>query len=208
MKKLIKETIVKHKRIVFNGDGYTDAWVKEAKSRGLLNLKSTPEALPYMEAKKNVDLFVKHGIFTATEVHSRVEIMLEKYAKTINIEALTMLDMLHKDILPAAVAYTNDLLGSATAKKALGIKSCFEAELASKLSDLTSKMYTSGEKLAKALKGVEKCADMKAEANYYHDVVLKEMELLRSYADAAEELIGEDYLPYPTYGKLLYGVNN
>ena len=98
MKKLIKETIVKHKRIVFNGDGYTDAWVEEAKSRGLLNLKSTPEALPYMEAEKNIELFVKHGIFTAAEVRSRVEIMLEKYAKTINIEALTMLDMLYKDI--------------------------------------------------------------------------------------------------------------
>ena len=208
MKKLIKETIVKHKRIVFNGDGYTDAWVEEAKSRGLLNLKSTPEALPYMEAEKNIELFVKHGIFTAAEVRSRVEIMLEKYAKTINIEALTMLDMLYKDILPAAAAYTNDLLGNAAAKKDLGIKNCFEADLAAKISELTAKMYNSGEKLAKALKGAEKCVDMKAEANYYHDTVLKEMELLRSYADAAEELIGEDYLPYPTYGKLLYGVNN
>mgnify|MGYP000437184382 CR=1 FL=1 len=208
MKKLIKETIVKHKRIVFNGDGYTDAWVEEAKSRGLLNLKSTPEALPYMEAEKNIELFVKHGIFTATEVRSRVEIMLEKYAKTINIEALTMLDMLYKDILPAAAAYTNDLLGNAAAKKDLGIKNCFEADLAAKISELTAKMCNSGEKLAKALKGAEKCVDMKAEANYYHDTVLKEMELLRSYADAAEELIGEDYLPYPTYGKLLYGVNN
>lgn len=208
MKKLIKETIVKHKRIVFNGDGYTDAWVEEAKSRGLLNLKSTPEALPYMEAEKNIDLFVKHGIFTAAEVRSRVEIMLEKYAKTINIEALTMLDMLYKDILPAAAAYTNDLLDNAAAKKDLGIKNCFEADLAAKISELTAKMYNSGEKLAKALKGAEKCVDMKAEANYYHDTVLKEMELLRSYADAAEELIGEDYLPYPTYGKLLYGVNN
>ena len=208
MKKLIKETIVKHKRIVFNGDGYTDAWVEEAKSRGLLNLKSTPEALPYMEAEKNIELFVKHGIFTAAEVRSRVEIMLEKYAKTINIEALTMLDMLYKDILPAAAAYTNDLLGNAAAKKDLGIKNCFEADLAAKISELTAKMYNSGEKLAKALKGAEKCVDMKDEANYYHDTVLKEMELLRSYADAAEELIGEDYLPYPTYGKLLYGVNN
>ena len=208
MKKLIKETIVKHKRIVFNGDGYTDAWVEEAKSRGLLNLKSTPEALPYMEAEKNIELFVKHGIFTAAEVRSRVEIMLEKYAKTINIEALTMLDMLYKDILPAAAAYTNDLLGNAAAKKDLGIKNCFEADLAAKISELTAKMYNSGEKLDKALKGAEKCVDMKAEANYYHDTVLKEMELLRSYADAAEELIGEDYLPYPTYGKLLYGVNN
>ena len=187
MKKLIKETIVK---------------------RGLLNLKSTPEALPYMEAEKNIELFVKHGIFTAAEVRSRVEIMLEKYAKTINIEALTMLDMLYKDILPAAAAYTNDLLGNAAAKKDLGIKNCFEADLAAKISELTAKMYNSGEKLAKALKGAEKCVDMKAEANYYHDTVLKEMELLRSYADAAEELIGEDYLPYPTYVKMLYGVNN
>lgn len=100
IKKLIKETFAKHSRIVFNGNGYTDAWVEEAKSRGLLNLKSTPEALPYMEAKKNIDLFVKHGIFTEAEVRSRVEILLENYVKTINIEALTMLDMLHKDILP------------------------------------------------------------------------------------------------------------
>ena len=208
IKKLIKETFAKHSRIVFNGNGYTDAWVEEAKSRGLLNLKSTPEALPYMEAKKNIDLFVKHGIFTEAEVRSRVEILLENYVKTINIEALTMLDMLHKDILPGAAAYTGDLLGNAATKKALGIKNCFEADLATKLSDLTAKMYNSGQKLAKGLQGAEKCVDMQAEANYYHDTVLKEMEILRSYADAAENLIGEDYLPYPTYGKLLYGVNN
>lgn len=114
---LIRETVIAHKRIIFNGDGYTDAWVEEAKSRGLLNLKSTPEALPYMVKDKNISLFVKHGIFTEAEIRSRLEISLEIYSKAIRIEALAMLEMLFKDILPAASAYSTDLTTAAQGKK-------------------------------------------------------------------------------------------
>lgn len=114
---LIRETVIAHKRIIFNGDGYTDAWVEEAKSRGLLNLKSTPEALPYMVKDKNISLFVKHGIFTGAEIRSRLEISLEGYSKAIRIEALAMLEMLFKDILPAASAYSTDLTTAVQGKK-------------------------------------------------------------------------------------------
>ena len=133
---LVRETVIAHKRIIFNGDGYTDAWVEEAKSRGLLNLKSTPEALPYMVKEKNISLFVKHGIFTEAEIRSRLEISLENYSKAIRIEALAMLDMLFKDILPAAALYTADLTAAAKSKKELGIAGSFETELASKIATL------------------------------------------------------------------------
>ena len=144
---LVRETVIAHKRIIFNGDGYTDAWVEEAKSRGLLNLKSTPEALPYMVKEKNISLFVKHGIFTEAEVRSRLEISLENYSKAIRIEALAMLDMLFKDILPAAALYTADLTAAAKSKKELGIAGSFETELASKIATLSSLLYTDAEKL-------------------------------------------------------------
>ena len=130
---LVKETYLAHKRIVFNGNGYTDEWVAEAAKRGLLNLKSTPEALPYLGSEKNVALFAKHHIFTEAEVKSRVEILLENYSTTISIEAATALDMFHKDILPAVAAYTEDLTKAVLDKKAAGISAGFEAELASKL---------------------------------------------------------------------------
>lgn len=148
---LVRETVIAHKRIIFNGDGYTDAWVEEAKSRGLLNLKSTPEALPYMVKEKNISLFVKHGIFTEAEVRSRLEISLENYSKAIRIEALAMLDMLFKDILPAAALYTADLTAAAKSKKELGIAGSFETELASKIATLSSLLYTDAEKLKAGL---------------------------------------------------------
>ena len=193
---LIRETVIAHKRIIFNGDGYTDAWVEEAKSRGLLNLKSTPEALPYMVKDKNISLFVKHGIFTGAEIRSRLEISLEGYSKAIRIEALAMLEMLFKDILPAASAYST----------ALGIAGCFETELAGKIATLSSLLYTDAEKLKLALADVVKTS-AQAEADYYHDVVLKRMGELREAADELEVLMGGKYLPYPTYSDLLFGVN-
>lgn len=171
---LVRETVIAHKRIIFNGDGYTDAWVEEAKSRGLLNLKSTPEALPYMVKEKNISLFVKHGIFTEAEVRSRLEISLENYSKAIRIEALAMLDMLFKDILPAAALYTADLTAAAKSKKELGIAGSFETELASKIAALSSLLYTDAEKLKAGLGDVVKTS-AQAEADYYHDVILKDM---------------------------------
>lgn len=202
---LVRETVIAHKRIIFNGDGYTDAWVEEAKSRGLLNLKSTPEALPYMVKEKNISLFVKHGIFTEAEIRSRLEISLENYSKAIRIEALAMLDMLFKDILPAAALYTADLTAAAKSKKELGIAGSFETELASKIATLSSLLYTDAEKLKAGLGDVVKTS-AQAEADYYYDVILKDMGALREAGDELEKLMGGKYLPYPTYSELLFGV--
>ena len=204
---LVKETYKAHKRIVFNGNGYTDAWVEEAEKRGLLNLKSTPEALPYLGHAKNIALFEKHNIFNKAEVESRVEILLENYSTTISIEAATMLDMFHKDILPAITAYNEDLTKAVLDKKAAGIAAGFEGALADKLSTLGAQMYASAEKLAEGAKAAAEIADSEKQALYYHDVVLEEMGKLRSAVDAAEALTGGKYLNYPTYGELLFGVN-
>ena len=204
---LVKETYLAHKRIVFNGNGYTDEWVAEAAKRGLLNLKSTPEALPYLGSEKNVALFAKHHIFTEAEVKSRVEILLENYSTTISIEAATALDMFHKDILPAVAAYTEDLTKAVLDKKAAGISAGFEAELASKLSTLSTEMYAASVKLDADLKEAAGIECSKKQATFYHDAVVADMEALRSAVDAAEALTGGKYLPYPTYGELLFGVN-
>ena len=204
---LVKETYLAHKRIVFNGNGYTDEWVAEAAKRGLLNLKSTPEALPYLGSEKNVALFAKHHIFTEAEVKSRVEILLENYSTTISIEAATALDMFHKDILPAVAAYTEDLTKAVLDKKAAGISAGFEAELASKLSTLSAEMYAASVKLDDDLKEAAGIECSKKQATFYHDAVVADMEALRAAVDAAEALTGGKYLPYPTYGELLFGVN-
>ena len=204
---LVKETYLAHKRIVFNGNGYTDEWVEEAEKRGLLNLKSTPEAIPYLGAAKNIALFEKHHIFTETEVKSRVEILLENYSTTISIEAATALDMFHKDILPAVAAYSEDLTKAVLDKKSAGISAGFEAELAEKLSKLSAEMYAASLKLDADLKAAAEIECSKKQATFYHDAVLADMEALRAAVDAAEALTGGKYLPYPTYGELLFGVN-
>ena len=204
---LVKKTYLAHKRIVFNGNGYTDEWVAEAEKRGLLNLKSTPEAIPYLGAEKNVELFAKHHIFTKSEVVSRVEILLENYSTTIAIEAAVALDMFHKDILPAVSAYTSDLTKAALDKKAAGISAGFEAELADKLSKLSAEMYAAGVQLEKDLKTAEKIADSHQKATCFYEKVLADMTALRAAVDAAEALTGGRYLSYPTYGELLFGVN-
>ena len=204
---LVKQTYLAHKRIVFNGNGYTDEWVAEAAKRGLLNLKSTPEAIPYLGSEKNIALFAKHHIFTEAEVKSRVEILLENYSTTISIEAATALDMFHKDILPAVAAYTEDLTKAVLDKKAAGISAGFEAELASKLSTLSAEMYAASVKLDADLKEAAGIECSKKQATFYHDAVVADMEALRAAVDAAEALTGGKYLPYPTYGELLFGVN-
>lgn len=205
---LVKETYLKHKRIIFNGNGYTQSWVKEAEKRGLLNLSSAPEAIPYLASAKNIRLFEKHHIFTETEIKSRVEILLENYCTVLKIEAKTMLDMLYKDILPALNTYSHDLAKTILDKKAAGISAGFERELAEKLSVIGGKIYTAAEDLTAAAANADKIANVHEEANYYHEHVLKSMETLRSYVDTAEPLLAENYLPYPTYGKLLFGVND
>ena len=208
LNELIKRTIKEHKRIIFNGNNYSEEWVKEAEKRGLLNLKTTPDALPYFVHEKNLRLFAKHGIFTEAEIRSRCDIMLENYSKVINIEALTMIDMARKEIMPAVMAYTKDLAETAAAKKALSDEIHCEAEkeLVTKLSALCTCLYKKTEELERALLGVKEYTAADAVAMYYKDNVLTVMQELRAVADETETLVGAEYWPYPTYGDLLFGV--
>lgn len=204
---LVKDIYNAHKRIIFNGNGYSDEWVVEAEKRGLLNLKNTPEALPLMGSEKNIALFEKYRIFTAAETKSRVNILLENYSTVLSIEASTMLDMLHKDILPAVSCYTKDLVRMAMDKKAVGIEPGAEVELAKRLSGYSNAMYAASVKLSAALEAAEAIECPKAQAEAFYATVLPAMAEMREAADAAEALTGGKYLPYPTYGELLYGVN-
>ena len=206
---LIKKTIKEHKRIIFNGNGYDSSWVEEAEKRGLLNLKSTPDALPYFIAEKNIDLFTKHKIFTAAEMHSRYEILLDNYCKTLNIEALTMVDMAKKQIVPAVLSYLKDVSTTAAQKKAISedIPCDLEESLVRKLSALASCFYKKTEALESALleaKNYE--GDLQKEADHYKDDVFTAMQEMRAVADELETLLGKGYWPFPSYSDLLFRV--
>lgn len=209
IKALIKETITAHKRIIFNGDGYTDAWVEEAKMRGLLNLKSTPEAIPCMLAKKNIELFTKHSIFTEAEIHARTEILLENYAKTIKIEGLCLAEMIAKDLLPSASAAASDLAATIANKKMAGldVEGTYELETVKKITTLSSALCQKVAGLEKALSEAAAVEGGEELANYYHENVFTAMLDIRAAADELEPMISEKYLTYPTYGQLLFGVN-
>ncbi|WP_197068265.1 glutamine synthetase III [Candidatus Soleaferrea massiliensis] len=208
LQELIRRTVKQHKRIIFNGNNYTGEWVREAEKRGLLNLKSTAEALPYFTADKNIALFTKHRIFTASEITSRCDIMLENYCKTLSIEALTMLEMTKKEIIPAVSSYMKDLSGTALAKKQLdaGIRAEMEEKLLTKLSALSDCLYRKMEHLEAKMFEIRDIGDVREQANFYDDVVFVAMQELRAVADEIEMLVGEKYWPYPTYGELLYSV--
>ena len=205
---LIINTIKQHKRIIFNGNGYDDAWTKEAEKRGLLNLRTTPDALPYLLHEKNVELFTKHKVFSETELHSRFEILLENYCKIINIEALTMLDMAKKDILPAVSRYTGELADAAMAKKSFisSIDCTYETETVERLSKLTALAYEKTKALEKADEDLKKVGGAHEKAIFCKDVVIKAMEDLRAVVDELETITCEEYWPYPSYGDLLFGV--
>jgi len=205
---LIKKTITEHKRIVFNGNNYSEEWVKEAAKRGLLNLKTTVDALPYFVSEKNIKLFTKHMIFTEQEIHSRFDIQMESYCKTINIEALTMLDMVKKDIIPAVSSYLKDLSETAISKKAVSSDISCELEkgIISHLSTLSGILYKKTGKLEEGLMGVKYQDTLMAQGGYYKDAIVPAMEELREVSDDIEALVGEKYWPYPTYGKLLFSV--
>ena len=209
IKALIKETITAHKRIIFNGDGYTDAWVEEAKMRGLLNLKSTPEAIPCLLAKKNIDLFTKHNIFTEAEIHARTEILLENYSKTIRIEGLCLAEMIAKDLLPSASAAASDLAATIANKKMAGldVEGTYELETIKKISALSTALCQKVAGLEKALAAAAAVEGGEEIANYYHENVFAPMLDIRAAADELEPMISEKYLTYPTYGQLLFGVN-
>ena len=204
--KLLKDTFTDHARIIFNGNGYTDEWLAEAKKRGLPNLKSTPEALPHLIAEKNIELFTKHHVLTKEELFSRYEILLEDYAKTIHIEAKTMEEMVQKDFLPSLFSYVNDLACTGSTKKELvpGITTKAEEKLITKLSGLADTISDELDTLKDMIGTAEGMDDYLKAGTYYHDTILAEMETIRLAVNDAEVLIPEDYLPYPTYDALLF----
>ena len=202
---LIKRVFTQHQRIIFNGDNYTDEWVTEAERRGLLNLSSTVEAAQYLAARKNLDLFEHHGIFTEVESLARYRIKLDEYSKIINIEALTMIDMARRSIAPAVSAYCNDLADAALSKKELGISVKAETDVLSKISDLAGVLNDKIEALESAVLKADEFTNSE-QANYFHDSVIPAMNELRLVADELETMTAEEYWPFPSYGEMLFSV--
>ena len=217
LSELIIREIKAHKRIIFNGNGYDDAWLVEAKKRGLSNLASTPDALPHYTDKKNLQLFTRHGVYTPVEVGSREEILLEEYAKTLRIEALTMLDMLRKLILPACAKFSRDLAEGVALKKQIGVDAPAEVEMVRRVTDKTAALSAAQDVLAHK---VEAAKDVLTEAfavapggvgarklsRYYRDEVLPAMKDARKLADELENLVSKEYWPFPTYSDILFYV--
>jgi len=206
---IIGRTFKNHKRIIFNGNNYSDAWLEEAKRRGLSNYKTTPEAICHLVDKRNIDLYTKHGIYTETEIHSRCEILLENYAKIINIEARTLIDMIQKDIIPSVCAYTKALSDAANSKKAFcpTFNVDVEFKLVEELSDLTYELNKKAQELANARNEAKRLSkDVRKYAAAYRDNVLSNMNDARKFIDRMEKLTASDYWPYPTYSELLFNV--
>jgi len=208
LNELVVKTIKEHKRIIFNGNNYSDEWVVEAEKRGLLNLKSSAEAIPYFNTKKNIDLFVKHKVFSKIEVESRTEILLEGYGKTLNIEALTMIDMAKKDIYPAVNGYIVDLTKIVESKKSISdkINCATEIKLIEKLSSLNDALFNKADELDNLLLKVKEFSDSVKLAKFYHESIFKCMQELRAYGDEMEASVGKKYWPFPTYGELLFNI--
>ncbi len=208
LNKLIRRTIREHKRIIFNGNNYTDEWVEEAERRGLLNLRTTPEVLPLFAAEKNVRLFAKHCIFTETEIRSRMEILLDNYIKTIQIESLTMVELVKKEILPAIIAYTRELSAAALDKRSLSAEIDISVELDTvrRLSSLAACIKADAEKLESALVEVRTHPTAAEQASFCRATVFVAMQELRTVVDEAETLVSAKHWPFPTYGELLYGI--
>ena len=206
---LIRSTIKKHRRIIFNGNGYDEKWVAEAEKRGLLNLRTTPDCLPYFIKEKNVDLFTRHKVFSETEIRARYEILLENYSKILNIEAVTMLDMANKDLLPAYSAYARQLSETVNAKKAADpdVDCTFETERLRQVSALCGDMYRKTQALEDTLLNlVQKDFGELERAQYYQGTVFHAMTELRIVADELESVTDRSFYPYPNYGDLLFGV--
>jgi len=206
---MIKKTIKDHKRIIFNGNGYDDAWIKEAtEERGLLNLRTTPDAMPAMIADKNVKMLTAHKIFSPAELHSRYEILLENYSKTVNIEALTMVDMARKEILPAVEGYTKSLAETLAAKKAAvaGLPCKYETATIAKLSELSDEIADATADLDSEIAKFQAIEDVTEAANDIRDVILGKMDALRAVCDEAETITAKEFWPFPTYSDLLFSV--
>lgn len=205
---LIRDVIKKHRRIIFNGNGYDSAWVEEAEKRGLLNLRSTPDCVPYYLSEKNVALFTQHRVYTPAEINARYEIKLDNYCKVLHIEALTMLDMVWKDILPAVSAYSKKLASTALAKKSLSadIDCSFETELAAKISTLTASAVEKAKALELAVMDSKNINGSLELAKYYKDAVFAAMNELRIVVDELETNTAARFWPYPSYGDILFSV--
>jgi len=208
LQSLIKRTIKEHKRILFNGNSYGDEWLLEAEMRGLLNLKTTPDALPYLISDKNITLFERHKVFSHAELLSRYEIGLENYCKLCNIEAITMYKLIKKNILPAAVMYTGEISNAAEHKrKFLGDVDCsYERDTVVRLSELTGDAHHKETTLLNELYRAEDIVDILEKANHYKNTVLATMLLLRELVDEMELIVSRKHWPFPTYGDLLFSV--
>ncbi len=208
-KELIRDLATKHKRIIFNGNNYSDEWVREAESRGLLNLKNTADAVPHLVDEKNITLFTKHGIYTAEELHSRCEILLDNYCKVLHIEALTMLDMSKKEIIPAVSAYLKDLSTTASSIKSIVADAdcTMQEQLIHKIAALSGSLYKKTEALGTAVLNTKDHEEnIEERAQYYKNYIFSGMQELRAVADELETLVGEEYWPFPTYGDLLFKI--
>lgn len=208
LNKIISSSIKEHKRILFSGNNYSKEWQAEAKKRGLLNLKSTVDALPLYTQQKNVDLFERHRVLSKNEIYSRMEILLENYANIINIEALTCVDIARKHIVPAIISYQAFLLNEINLKKqyAKEISSRLEEDVLNRLANLSDGFFEKLEKLTEDIKKYQKTWDNLRKAKYSKNVLLKEMQELRNYADKMELLMGKEYIKFPTYEDILYSV--
>ncbi len=203
---IVKEVMGKHKRIIFNGDGYSAEWEKEAEKRGLLNLRSTVDALPLLRSEENMALFERHGVLNRAEINSRVDIVLENYTKTIHIEALTLLEMINREVIPAITAYSNLLCETINNKTSIRADSSVEYELLSRLTACNKELFSLSSALKMAVASAERSNDILKKANEYHDNILKLMADIRKYADSAENVVPPSFWPYPTFGELLFKI--
>ena len=205
---LIQDTIKSHKRIIFNGNGYDDSWIEEAQKRGLLNLKTTPDALPYFVKEENVKLFEKQHVYSKEEIESRYEVLIEEYVKIINIEALTMLDMAKKEILPAVTSYSKSLADTILSKKAVceSMDTTYETAVLKQTSELLKEAYEAVNALSESIDQMNALSDFEKKANFVRDDLLSKMAALRKPCDELEVIVDEKDWPFPTYGKLLFGV--
>jgi len=203
---LLVRTFRDHKRIIFNGNAYDEAWLEEAKRRGLPNLVSCVDAIPHFEDEKSIDVFTRHKVFTEREIHARTEILLENYYKTVSIEAHTAIDMVQHQYAPAVMAYQKFVCDTALSKKNVGIDASIELGIAQKVSALAADMDSRRRELATLLDEVSSIADVKDTAVFYHDKVLAEMNRLRAVVDELQTYVGDDYWPVPTYGDILFSV--
>ena len=205
---LVKNTIREHRRILFNGNGYDDAWIAKAEKRGLLNLKTTPDALSHFLDEKNIKLFTENKVFSEVELYSRLEIMLENYCKVIHIEALTMLRMARSEILPSVSKYKKQLADAVVSVRDAGadMDVSYETGELKKISDLSALIYKRADNLEEKVRSANSETDSQTMANLYKDIVIPAMRELREAVDKAELVTAKEYWPYPTYGELLFGI--